>query len=158
MMASDSKYGSSFVHRYFSNADSYPVFEEDDHLYETDRIRSSRVLDILKRGETRIPSNDYVLYNCVSDYTFLVNSKENQYIADQLNSYDIITEKNIGDFLSSEKCEYLESKEALSVLGESLSKVFTTYGGLFNNDDFEGVYLIKNNYSSIYNFIMWLCC
>ncbi len=152
MMASDSKYGSSFVHRCFSNADSYPVFEEDDHSYETDRIRSSRVLDILKRGETRIPSNDYVLYNCVSDYTFLVNSKENQYIADKLNRYDIITEKNIGDFLSSEKCEYLESKEALSVLGESLSKVFTTYGGLFNNDDFEGVYLIKNNYSNIYNF------
>ena len=151
-MAADSKFGSSFVHWYFSNADSYPVFKENDHSYETDRIRSSRVLDILKKGDTRIPKNDYVLYNCVSDYTFLVNSREYQYITDQICGYDIVSVKDIEDALSLEKCEYFQDKEALSILGSSLSSIFTTYGGLFSDDDFEGVYLIKNDFHVLYNF------
>ena len=145
--------GSYFLQKYFRNSNDFDTVE-GDVTKERKRQKANEVFDALKNRNIKISRSDKVLYDCVLVYSYLLNSDELvEYIKEEFNYKDIVTTNEIRVLLSKENCQYLKEREALSIISLIFSDKYYSKGGVFNDDDFENVFMINKELFDIYNFI-----
>lgn len=148
-----STYGSSFVQKYFQNSQDFSLID-DDTTYERKRQKAIKIYNILKNRDSKISISDYVLYESVNAYCFLLSADIGyDYIKEAFINKDIVIVDDIKNFLLDENCFLLKSSEALSFISLALSDIFSSIGGLFNEgDSFDEIFLIKKELSEVYDF------
>lgn len=150
--SSKSYYGSCFVQNYFSNSSDYDCISDDVTRTRRDQ-RADEVYNYLKNRNSKISYSDPVRFDCIYSFCYLLNSNEHiEYINQIFANKDIISESDINTILEEEKCLHLKSREALSFIGLAFNRLFYTQGGVFNDDPYEKVFLIRNELFDIYNF------
>lgn len=144
--------GSYFLQKYFRNSNDFETVE-GDVTYERKRQIANEVFNALKNRDIKISRSDKVLYDCVLAYSYLLNSNDLvEYIKAEFNHKDILTTNEIRDLLSKENCKYLKEREALSIISLAFLDSYYSKGGVFNDDDFENVFMIKKELCDIYDF------
>lgn len=147
-----SGYGSCFVQKFFRNANEFDCINEDISN-ERKRQKAVEVLSILKNRNSKISNSDTIFFDCISAFCYLLNSDEHiEYIKHALSDKDIVSADDINNLLVEEKCKYLQSREALSFISLGLVELYQTNGGLFNDDKYENIFLIKKELFDVYNF------